>query len=139
MIQPQPTVKVQKWIKRSDLLSNPDTLYLFGDNVLRHGLGGQAKEMRYERNAVGVPTKWSPRSEDYAFFSDKDYKAHVDRVDRALEPVFRHVKAGRYLVIPADGLGTGLSELPTRAPRLHAYINSRLNRLLELGFHEKVF
>ena len=37
--------RTEKIIKRDKLKSNPDILYLFGDNLLRKGLGGQAKEM----------------------------------------------------------------------------------------------
>lgn len=47
----------QKFIFREDLQANPDVYYLFGDNVERRGLGGQAKEMRGEPNAIGVATK----------------------------------------------------------------------------------
>ena len=50
----------QKFIYRSDLKANPSVLYLFGDNLQRVGLGGQAKEMRGEPNAVGIATKKAP-------------------------------------------------------------------------------
>lgn len=43
-----------KYIKRQDLKSNPNTQYLFGDNLKRSGFGGQAKEMRGEPNAIGI-------------------------------------------------------------------------------------
>jgi hypothetical protein len=49
------------------------TIFLFGDNMQRTGLGGQAKEMRNEPNAFGVPTKWKPTMQDDAFFTDDDF------------------------------------------------------------------
>jgi hypothetical protein len=58
----------QKWITRDDLRANPNVLYLFGDNERREGLGGQAKEMRGEPNAIGVRTKASPSKHETAFW-----------------------------------------------------------------------
>ncbi|MEC7290450.1 MAG: hypothetical protein VXW22_10215, partial [Pseudomonadota bacterium] len=50
----------QHRIYRQDLRANPGTIYVFGDNTERVGLGGQAKEMRGEPNARGIATLWSP-------------------------------------------------------------------------------
>jgi hypothetical protein len=45
-------------------------------------------------------------------------------VKSAIEDAFRkleaHLASGRDIILPADGIGTGLAELPTRAPRLFA-------------------
>ena len=49
-----------KWITREELQRHPELIFVFGDNMLRKGFGGQAKEMRGEPNAVGVPVKWRP-------------------------------------------------------------------------------
>jgi len=48
------------WIERSMLQADPEARFVFGDNAERWGLGGQAKEMRGEPNAIGVATLWSP-------------------------------------------------------------------------------
>lgn len=123
----------QKFIFRSDLRSNPDVLYLFGDNTLRQGFGGQAKEMRGEPNAVGVATKVAPGMREGDFFSDRDIYHFKQVVDKDLARAFNHVRNGGIVVIPEDGLGTGLSELPTRAPKLHAYLSERLAALRNEG------
>ena len=57
-------------IYRKQLKDNPNILYVFGDNMVRQGYGGQAREMRGEPNAVGIPTKWRPDNTDGAFFYD---------------------------------------------------------------------
>jgi len=112
----------KNFIYRSDLRSNPRALYLFGDNHLRIGLSGQAKEMRGEPNARGIRTKWRPSFTDDAFFSDEDFPA----IEQFLMDDFREAKAaicqGRVVVMPQNGLGTGLSELPTRAPKIYALL-----------------
>ena len=45
---------------REDLKANPTALFVFGDNYLGVGYGGQAFSARGEPNAVGVITKYSP-------------------------------------------------------------------------------
>ena len=63
----------QKMIYREDLIRNPDTIYLFGDNDKRKGLGGQAKEMRGESNAIGIRTKKAPFSDNSAYYIDSEF------------------------------------------------------------------
>jgi hypothetical protein len=111
-----------KTIRRCDLQTNPDRLYVFGDNMERKGRGGQAAEMRDEPNAIGIPTKWKPAQTEEAFFSDAawnnlDVKSAIENAFRKLEA---HLSSGKDVVLPADGIGTGLAQLPSRAPRLFA-------------------
>ena len=70
----------QKFITRADLQANPKRLYLFGDNVMRAGLGGQAKEMRGEPNAVGVATKKAPHRGHLAYFTDAEYAENCEQI-----------------------------------------------------------
>ncbi|AMO44197.1 hypothetical protein DSS3P8_139 [Roseobacter phage DSS3P8] len=127
------TVIFQKFIFRSDLQANPEIKYLFGDNLVRTGYGGQAKEMRDEPNAIGVATKRTPSNRPGEFFSDNDFEANCAVIDNDLKAAFEHRRKGGILVIPADGLGTGLSELPQRAPRTNAYLVERLEELALLA------
>lgn len=120
-------------IRRADVIVNRDHLYVFGDNMEGRGLGGQAREMRGEPNAIGVPTKWRPGRADRDYFTDADLK---DRdVWHAIHGAFQRIRAvladGRTVVIPAAGLGTGLSELPTRAPKMHLMIEDAIVGLAE--------
>lgn len=107
----------QKMIYREDLRANPDVLYVFGDNTIRKGMGGQAGEMRGEPNAVGVATKLLPSQMDNSYFSDNDYTNNIKTLMSDLQPVINHLKRGGIVVWPLDGIGTGLSELPQRAPK----------------------
>jgi len=97
-----------KRITRQIVKNNRDKIFLFGDNLQRKGYGGQAKAMRGEPNAVGIPTKKKP------FWQIKpDFDFEYDTI-----------------VIPSDGIGTGLAELPQRAPETYKHL---LKRLLELS------
>lgn len=121
-------------VTRDTVRADRATLWVFGDNMARRGYGGQAAAMRGEPNALGVPTKWSPARHPDAYFSDDDWRDETVR--HAIQDAFRAMgaalAAGRHVVIPADGLGTGLAELPTRAPRIHRYIQDRLALLEEV-------
>ncbi len=115
-------VVVQKTLLREVIRANPNTLYVFGDNMARVGRGGQAAECRGEPNAVGIPTKWRPARDAQAYFSDSDYDRVVPAIDAALQRLVAHLEAGGTVVLPKQGVGTGLSELPTRAPKIYAHI-----------------
>jgi len=102
-------IEFQQWI-----------IYVFGDNVQRSGLGGQAKEMRGEPNAIGVVTKWAPSMAARAFFDDT--AACKVLVERDLLRVQQALDHRRTVVVPADGIGTGLSRLSSCAPNLDRFI-----------------
>lgn len=111
----------RKFITRQMLRNEPDTLFVFGDNAQRRGLGGQAKEMRGEPNAVGIPTKIYPSMHKAAFFSDDDFDFIRPILNMEFERLRYHAGA---IVWPEDGIGTGLADLPTRAPKIWRYIEA---------------
>lgn len=115
---------------RALILSNPDVLFAFGDNLARVGFGGQAKEARGCLNAIGIPTKISPAQ----FIFDEDVEVDINRFKIPIVEAFvilrQHIRKGYDIVWPKDGVGTGLARLPDTAPRLYAAIE---------GVKEKVF
>lgn len=123
----------QKRIYRSDIQNNPDKLYLFGDNDKRAGFGGQAAEFRGETNAIGVRTKWAPNNYPKSFFSDDHVETISIMLAQDLLPARRHLEKGGSVVIPEDGLGTGLSQLPQRAPKINARLLALLAELEGIG------
>jgi hypothetical protein len=127
------TGRVLRWnrVTRADLRANPDTYFVFGDNLARRGLGGQAKEMRGEPNAIGVPTKHGPYMTSEAYFIDSDLDNAQVRgaINEAFDSIEIALAHGHDVVIPTAGLGTGLAQLPQRAPRIHAYIDAHIKRL----------
>ena len=131
-----------KRYSRQDARNARSTLFVFGDNMARAGFGGQAKEMRGEINAVGIPTKWRPARDEGAYFADADFELTRDgdgwaldtspvqkAIDAAFDQLEAHRKAGGSVVWPTDGVGTGLAALQTRAPAIYAYIAFRRDRL----------
>lgn len=116
-------VKYIKWIARDMLRAEPEARFVFGDNVARVGMGGQAASMRGEPNAIGVATKFVPGRSEKDFYTDGDARA-LHHVVHDLGDVTRAIFDGRTVYVPADGLGTGLSELPKRAPALANFITA---------------
>lgn len=114
---------------RKLIQANRHKTYIFGDNLMRAGLGGQAQAARYEPNTIGIPTKRGP----YAMFSDKDY----DEWLKAAQPLFDKAEGilleGKILVYPVHGIGTGLARLPSVAPRIMARIKEWVTRLEEIS------
>lgn len=122
-------VLFQKIIRREDLRRNPDVLYVFGDNMMRKGMGGQAGAMRGEPNAVGVVTKTSP-SQCFSPMT-ADVLAQKRQIDRDMSPLYAHVNKGGVVVWPSDGIGTGLADLENKSPETFDYIKSKLRGLIE--------
>lgn len=108
----------RKIIVRQMLKAEPDTLFVFGDNLIGKGYGGQAKEMRGEPNAVGIPTKLLPDMSIASFFRNDDYDRAKPWIDAAFMRLFAHAADGGSIVWPTDDVGTGLAKLPTKAPKI---------------------
>ncbi|MFC1535791.1 hypothetical protein ACFL4H_00325 [Candidatus Neomarinimicrobiota bacterium] len=105
---------------------NPDKVFIFGDNLQKKGKGGQAV-IRDEPNAFGIPTKKKPSSGTDAYFNDKQFQANKTAIDEA----FENIPKDKEIVLPADGLGTGLAQLDKRAPKTFAYIEEKIQELID--------
>lgn len=122
-------VLFQGWITRADVQNNRNRIYVFGDNMERTGYGGQAKHIRNEPNALGVPVKWSPSWAPTAFFQDDDLPAIQPRLDQALLAIEQALTLGLTVVFPSAGIGTGRARLKDSAPAIDDYLRSRLSAL----------
>lgn len=73
---------------------------------------------------MGIPTKKLPTLSLDAFYIDDEYDDNVKRIAAAVAGILRKLKSGDYdmLILPNDGLGTGLAKLPEKAPRTYAYL-----------------
>lgn len=124
--------KIEIWerVTRADVRANRNKIFIFGDNLAMRGFGGQAKEMRGEQNAVGVPTKKAPDNKPESFFTDKELAANKQAIDRA----FAQIPPDKIIVLPKAGIGTGLARLEEKAPQTFAYLNEKF---ADLGFDNR--
>lgn len=118
------TVKyIKRWTPES-IRPHDDWVVLFGDNLLGQGTGGQAC-IRGMAQAHGIPTKKEPTMEDDAFFTDEDFGKNCAQIWEAFSrlPIDKLRSGELILVLPEDGLGTGLADLANRAPRTKQYLD----------------
>ena len=128
-IQLTESVEVVERYTDADVKSNPNKIYVFGDNTQRVGTGGQA-QIRNNPNAMGIATKISPSMDNVAFMSDRDLDSNKQVIDGDIAKI---KATGKVVVMPKDGLGTGLAKLKEKAPQTYAYLKQRL--LEEFGFN----
>lgn len=114
--------RTDKIIKREKLKQNPDVLYLFGDNLLRKGLGGQAKEMRGEENAIGILSKKYPSNKESSFYRDSDFQNWLIEFSVDIEKVDSALKSGKYKALVIPKIGVGLADLPNKAPKIWKHL-----------------
>ena len=120
-----------EWFSLEQCAENPNNLYVFGDNLQRKGTGGQAT-IRFASNSFGIVTKRKPNNNPDAFFSDKsdEEKQLAEDVNNLIETI-KNSTVYDTVVLPADGLGTGLSEMPTRSPFLFKWLSKTLASLIK--------
>lgn len=121
----------QKFIHREDLKNNPDCIYLFGDNDMRIGNGGQAKEMRGEKNVKGIRVKKSPGTKSDNYYTDKEYEKNIKKIDDDFAYIECMLQRKYIVIIPSDGIGTGLAKLKEFAPETLLYIQHKILTLWE--------
>ncbi len=125
-------IEIMHRYSRQDLGTQPEKLFIFGDNNARIGFGGQAKEARGEPNAVGIRTKKAPTYADRDFLTDAEYAQNVTAIFEDFRPVFVALRHGTTVVWPADGIGTGIARLPIRAPLTLRFITTLIESLKEV-------
>ena len=104
-----------------DARNDPESVYIFGDNVVGKGNAGQAV-IRGLPNAMGIPTKYAPSMAANAFFRDVDGNI-APVAKQAIDNAIAAIKAtGKPVVFSKGGLGTGLAKLQ-EAPATLAYLN----------------
>lgn len=130
------TIQIQRqWYSINDCSLNKNKLYVFGDNLKRVGMAGQAS-IRNIYNAVGLATKKAPSNEESAFFTDNELQLNMDYIRKDINNIFDLLMTRSQLdtlVFPLAGLGTGLSKLPTKAPKTFV----ELSKMLEIDFGVK--
>lgn len=111
---------------------NQNFIFIFGDNDIGKGKRGQAM-IRDSKNAFGVPTKKIPAWSPNAYYTDAELEENKNKIMGAIEKIKDELKTNKYegIMLPKDGLGTGLADLPNKAPLTFAYLNQQLDELIQ--------
>ena len=102
---------------------NPDKIFVFGDNLIGKGKGGQAI-IRDCPNAFGIPTKRLPSMDENSFFSDKEDEEKI--VLSRLRELYKLMFSGKEIILPIDGLGTGLADMENKSPKIFKKMNETI-------------
>jgi DNA polymerase elongation subunit (family B) len=104
----KPAIEYMNFITRDVMKANPHKVFIFGDNDERYGMGGQAKEMRGEPNAIGIRTKAKASHDETAYYTDLTFDQNKQKILLDIKNVMDQMKKGKTVVIPSSGIGTGL-------------------------------
>ena len=113
-------VVFKEWITPGMMAKYPRSIFVFGDNVERRGRGGLAGVCRGRPNSLGVATKWRGGRRPEDFFSDDDFTACFKVICDDLAKVEEVLFYKGEVIFPTAPLGSGLSEMPERCPKLFA-------------------
>ena len=124
---------IQKRFSIEDCNQNSSRIYVFGDNLIGKGKGGQAI-IRDCRNTYGIPTKRLPSMDEDSFFNDDfdEYEAVKSAIEKLI--ILKHSRKDTTFVFPEDGLGTGRAEMNIQSPKLFKYMNKLLNTYFGLNY-----
>lgn len=125
----KPIIEYAQHVSRETVRNNPNKIFIFGDNDLKTGLGGQAAEMRGEKNTIGIPTKKKPTHEPDAYYSDLEFEENKKKINYAVKLIIDEIKKGVTVVIPAAGIGTGLAKLEEKAPKTFKFLQGSLKAI----------
>jgi len=124
-------VRFVKWYTEDFIRANPDWLFVYGDNLDRHGKGGQAAVCRGKLNTIGIPVKRSPCQHDAAYFSNDDIDEWRKAAGKDMIRIEKALFDGKMVVFPERGIGTGLAQLEKRAPLIWHELQAWLDNIFE--------
>ena len=120
----------EKHITRQEIINNPKSLYVFGDNDARKGRGGLAKECRGCENSIGIRVKKYPSMDTDSFYNDLEFESNVKKIDEDINRLIEMSNSYNIVVFSSAPIGSGLARLLICAPRTYEYL---IKRLKELG------
>lgn len=106
---------------------NFKSLFVFGDNIERVGMGGQAI-IREQPNSIGICTKKKPSMAEDAFFTDVEYEQNCKIIDEDIQRVKDYAQEKGFIsfVFPQMGIGTGLADMQRKCPKTFLYLSLQL-------------
>lgn len=114
-------------VDRGFYFGDRNTLYVFGDNIGRVGRKGQSN-IRFARNAVGIITKRFPSMAEGAFLTDSIFDMTSQLIVGDIANIHRLLDGEEFTHVhfPSHGLGTGLANLKSNAPKTFDYLSCLL-------------
>lgn len=115
----------------NDIKVSENKIFIFGDNDMRIGKGGQAI-IRDLYNTIGIRTKKEPNNYSRSFYTDIEYDKNILKIKADIDNIVKKYSDGYTIVFSNGGYGTGLARLNEKAPLTFKYLNEQL--LLNFGY-----
>ena len=120
---------MKEQIEKADVFFNKNHLFVFGDNDVRKGFGGLAKEVRGSPNSAGIRVKKYPSMSHDSFYNDGEFNEQKKKIDKDIEDIVDRSIEYEYLVFPKSPIGSGRANLPNKSPRTYKYLMEKLKVL----------
>ena len=120
--------KIPSYITVEYLRENTDMVFVFGDNLIRKGIGGAAK-LRRQPNTYGFITKKYPDNKEESFFKPDEY---LPVFENEMVKLIKEIEMHRDKTYLISKLGAGL------ANRYHIYEQIILPRIGLLRKYDNV-
>jgi hypothetical protein len=117
----------------NDCRESPKSLFVFGDNDVHQGVGGQAI-IRTCANTIGIPTKKYPNNNIQSFYTDKTYADNCKKIYAAVSNLIKKSVEYDEIVFPENGFGTGLAKLSEKAPKTLAYLDKLIEDVFGIEY-----
>lgn len=119
-----------------DVLSKPNCLFVFGDNLIAKGKAKGAGQaiIRDCPNSIGIPVKRLPSMKNGSFFSDLPDEEKA--IKESLSKINSKLNSYDYIVFPFQGIGTGRALMYKTSPVLFQRLCQYL--LLKYNFDNSV-
>jgi len=117
----------------NDCDNSPRTLFIFGDNDIKTGRGGQAV-IRFCKNSFGIPTKKYPNYRISSYYMDSDYDNNIIKIKYAIENLIKKSEDYDVIMFPKNGLGTGLSKMQIYAPKTLTSMNEIIKNCFGIDY-----
>ena len=117
----------------NDCSRESDSLFIFGDNDIKKGCGGQAV-IRYCKNAYGIPTKKYPSNNPDSFYTDLEYDMNCKKIMNAIMHIIKISEKYNEINFPSDGFGTGLARLQNKAPKTLKFLNQMIKKYFGIDY-----
>jgi hypothetical protein len=118
-----------------DVIKSPNKIFIYGDNDLRTGLGGQAI-IRNESNTLGIRTKKKPTHEKDAYYTDKEFEDNKKKIIQDIKKISDELLFGTTIIFSEGGYGTDRAKLKEKAPKTFKFLCDIL--LEKFGYHNEL-
>jgi len=118
-----------------DVIKSPNKIFIYGDNDLRTGLGGQAI-IRNESNTLGIRTKKKPTHEKDAYYTDKEFDSNKKKIVQDINKILDELLFGTTIIFSEGGYGTDRAKLKEKAPKTYQFLCDIL--LEKFGYHNEL-